>query len=77
MQGFILETLLVSGWKRGGEVYWTLADAQAVGSRLIKRKLARKVRILPAEIQLNPVAEVPAAQPAPPAATPAGEGGAA
>jgi hypothetical protein len=59
MQGFILDTLLVSGWKRGGEIYWTLEDAKGVGSRLIRRRLARQVRILPAEIQLNPVAELP------------------
>lgn len=61
MHAFILETLLVSGWKRGGEVYWTLEDARAVGFRLMKRRLARQVRILAAEVQPSPVAELPEA----------------
>jgi hypothetical protein len=61
MQGFILETLLAKGWRKGGEVYWTQEDATEAGCSLIKRKLARRIRILPAEVALQPVAELPKA----------------
>ena len=59
MQAFILETLLSKGWRKGGEVYWTQDDATEAGRDMLKKRLARRVRILPAEVQLNPVAELP------------------
>ncbi len=65
MQAFILETLLPKGWRKGGEVFWTQEDAAQSGSDLIRRRLARKVRILPAEVGLEPVAELPASKPEP------------
>ena len=59
MQAFILETLLSKGWRRGGEVYWTQEDATAAGRDILKRRLARRVRILSAHVTLTPVAELP------------------
>lgn len=61
MDAFILETLVAHGWRRGGEVFWTLEDATEVGRQLIKRRHARRVRVLKADLALNPVAELPLA----------------
>ena len=60
MNAFILETLLSRGWRRGGEVYWTRSDAEQTARILLKRKVVRGVRILPIQVELNPVAEFPA-----------------
>lgn len=62
MQAFILETLLQKGWRKGGEIFWTLDDAVSAAENMIKRKLARRVRILPAQLQLEAVQELPAAE---------------
>ncbi len=59
MDAFILETLTSTGWRRGGETYWTLGSAQEAGRRLIRRKLARRVRIMPVQVGLQAVAELP------------------
>ncbi len=61
MQGFILETLLTKGWRKGGEVFWTKEDAIQAGVDLIRRQVSRRVRILPADVGLDPVVELPAA----------------
>jgi hypothetical protein len=53
MRGYILETLTVSGWRRGGVIYWTRADALRAGRKLIHRKLARRTRVLPAKIEFS------------------------
>lgn len=63
MQGFVLETLLIKGWRKGGEVFWTEEDATQAALQLIQRRLARRVRILPAEIGLEPLVELPLAKP--------------
>lgn len=62
MHAFILEQLLAKGWRKGGEIYWTLDDAEAAGRSLVKRGLARHVRILPVETALEPIAEIPSPQ---------------
>ena len=59
MEAFILETLVSSGWRRSGDTYWTLDTAIAAGRELIRRKLARRVRVLPVRIDHNAVAELP------------------
>ncbi len=59
MGAFILELLLQRGWRRGGEVFWTIEDAKRAGNSFLKRRIARQVRILPATIDLQPVAELP------------------
>ncbi len=61
MKAFLLETLLTRGWRRGGEIYWTQEDAAEAGSSMIRRGVARRVRILPAEVSLEPSAELPIA----------------
>ena len=59
MEAFILETLVSTGWRRSGETYWTLDIALAAGREMIRRKLARQVRVLPVHIDHNAVAELP------------------
>jgi len=41
-------------------VFWTEDDANRAGGAMLKRRLARQVRILPVEVDLQPVAELPA-----------------
>jgi hypothetical protein len=72
MQFFIIETLLCRGWRRGGEIFWTLEEAVKFGRLILRRKTARGVRILPATCSLSPVLELPE----PPAQSVAKEGGA-
>jgi hypothetical protein len=59
MDAFLLETLLSKGWRKGGEVFWTVEDATTAGRTLVKRKIARGVRVLPVSVGLQPVAEIP------------------
>ena len=60
MDVFLLECLYATGWKRGGDTYWTFDSAKAEAERLVRRKLARRVRILPISVNLNATEEVPA-----------------
>lgn len=59
MQAYILETLSGTGWRRSGETFWTLDTAQAMAERMLRKKLAQRVRVLPVEVNLNAVAEYP------------------
>ena len=59
MQAFVLETLLSKGWRRGGEIFWTPEEATAAGRALVRRKIARGVRVLPVDVSLQPVIEIP------------------
>jgi hypothetical protein len=62
MDAYILETLVSAGWRRSGETYWTLDAALAAGRQMIRRKLVRRVRVLPVRVDGNAVAELPAVQ---------------
>ena len=59
MKAYILETLVSTGWRRGGETFWTLDAAEVAGKKLIRRKLARRVHVLAVHVQLSPVLELP------------------
>lgn len=59
MEAFLLETLLSRGWRRGGEIFWTLEDARRVAGAMIRRKEARAARVLSIQVKLEPVAELP------------------
>jgi len=59
MQGFLLELLTKDGWHRDGETYWTLADATETANRILQRQLAKRVRVLPVEVDLKAVADLP------------------
>jgi len=58
MEAYLFEILLTRGWRRGGEIYWTLDDAKRQAGAMVKQKIARRVRILPVEVGLQPVAEL-------------------
>ena len=58
MNAFILERLTSTGWHRGGETYWTLDAAEKAAGNLLRRKLARLVRVLPVVVDPNAVSEV-------------------
>ena len=64
MDVFILETLVSTGWTRGGETYWTCDAAEDAGRGLIRRHLARRVRVLAARVDPCAVAEIPPPKPA-------------
>ncbi len=66
MDAFILETLVSTGWRRSGETYWTRDSAYTEARRLLRRKLARRVRVLPITVGTSAVAEFPAAEEATP-----------
>lgn len=59
MDAFILETLLSKGWRKGGEVFWTRADAVRAGEMLIRKRLAKAIRVLPVTVSLDPIDELP------------------
>lgn len=59
MEAFILETLVSTGWRRSGDTYWTIDSALAAGRALIRRKLARQIRVLPVQVGDVAVATLP------------------
>lgn len=62
MQAFVLETLTGTGWRRSGETFWTLETATAMAKLLLKKKHAQRVRVLPVEVSLDAVADLPEAE---------------
>ena len=59
MDAYILEKMTSAGWRRSGETFWCLDEAIKEAHRLVKRSLARKVRVLAVFVDLNAVAEIP------------------
>ena len=68
MDAYALEILTPTAWRRESRIFWTQADAERTGKRLMTRRVARAVRVLPLSVGLQPVAEIPE-----PAAPPAGQ----
>ena len=64
MQAYSLELLNARGWKRLPSIYWTIEDAKLAGVRLLRRRAARQVRVLPMTIAVEPAALLPEAVPA-------------
>ena len=50
MRGFLLEVLAGRTWKRSGQTYFTLADANREAQRIIRRGKGIEVRVFPVEI---------------------------
>jgi len=61
MQAFILERLFPTGWRRCGELFWRLADAECESRRILDQHEARGVRVLPVRIHSDAVLELLAA----------------
>ena len=58
MNGYLLDILGRRGWRRGGEVFWTLEDAKKAGTMMVKKRIVRQVRILPVDVALDSVADI-------------------
>ncbi len=58
MQAFILETLTGTGWRRSGDIYWTLDTARSMATQLLRKKQAQRVRILSVDVSLEAVEEL-------------------
>jgi hypothetical protein len=58
MQGFLLERLYPMGWRRSGELYWRLTDAERELQRAMRDDCARGVRILSVRVNPEAVLEV-------------------
>ena len=56
MQAFLLERLYPTGWRRSGELYWRLTDAERESQRAINECTARGVRVL--SVRINPDAVI-------------------
>ena len=59
MEAFSIELLNARGWRRMPSIYWTIDDAKAAGSRLLRRRVAKQIRVLPVNIALQPIAFLP------------------
>ena len=58
MQAFLLERLYPTGWRRSGELYWRLSDAERESQRTMKHQNVRGVRVLAARINPDAVMEL-------------------
>lgn len=61
MNGFVLESLYQTGWRRASEIHWRLCDAEASAKKAILNANARAVRILPLSVSSDAVSEIDAA----------------
>lgn len=52
MQAFLLERLYPTGWRRSGELYWRLSDAERESLRAMQEQNVRGVRVL--SVRINP-----------------------
>jgi hypothetical protein len=57
VQGYLLELLFPTGWRRTGEVYWRFADAEHA-ARQAMAETARGARVLPIRICPDAVLEL-------------------
>ncbi|MEO1530165.1 MAG: hypothetical protein AAFX06_32600 [Planctomycetota bacterium] len=64
MSAFILECLSSTGWKRSGELFWRLRDAEAAAKRRTSKGRVRAVRVLPVEISPEAVFAIEHQEPA-------------
>ena len=52
MRAFLLERLYPTGWRRTGDLYWRLFDAEREARRIVARGEVRGVRLL--SVRVNP-----------------------
>ena len=62
MRGYILELLAGRSWTRAGQTYWTRQDAELEAQRILRRGKAVEVRILPTEVDPEPVSTLVAGE---------------
>ncbi len=54
MQGFLIERLYPTGWRRDGEIWWRFCDATVECDRSLREELILGVRVL--AVQVHPQA---------------------
>ena len=52
MQAFLLERLYPTGWRRSGDLFWQLSEAERESRRTIQEQKVRGVRVL--SVRVNP-----------------------
>ena len=57
MSGFVIESLYLTGWRRGSQVYWRYVDAVREAQTQLSEDESRAVRILPIKVADDPVFE--------------------
>jgi hypothetical protein len=57
MQGYVLEQLHPTGWRRNGELYWRYGDAEREAARVLREHEARGVRILAVRVNSDAIYE--------------------
>ena len=62
MDAYSIEILQHRGWRRERSIYWTLDDANKAGAKLIRRKVARQVRIFKINFGAEAVVSLPASE---------------
>ncbi len=58
MQAFLLERLFPTGWRRSGQLFWRLSDAERESQRTIQEDMVRGVRVLAARINPDAIIEL-------------------
>jgi hypothetical protein len=57
VHAFILELLFPTGWRRSGELYWRVVDAEFAARRALA-DTARGARVLPVRVSATAVIEL-------------------
>jgi len=57
VQGYLLELLFPTGWRRSGQVLWLYEDAVREADRVLKKNEARGIRILSLRVHPDAVLE--------------------
>jgi hypothetical protein len=58
MQGYLLEVLFPTGWRRSGNILWRFAEAEVAARAAIAEDEARAVRVLPVRVFRTSVLEL-------------------
>jgi hypothetical protein len=57
VQGYLIELLFPTGWRRPGEIYWRFADAEHAARQAVAES-ARAARVIPLRVSENSVLEL-------------------
>ena len=58
MHAFLLEQLFPTGWRRSGDLFWRLSDAERESKRCIRDENVRGVRVLSVRVNPDAVIEI-------------------
>jgi hypothetical protein len=60
VQGYLLELLFPTGWRRPGTIYWRFTDAESAARQSLSKNAARGARVMPVRILPDAVLELTA-----------------